>query len=247
MDPLAKIAYNYSPSNYCGLNPLRFIDLYGLWKVTKDGYYIEEQNDSVMTFALTFNMSPENAQQFLYANGYIKIDGSFCLPVATVYAEHNSNDGLSPLYSSALTFGDWALPGNPNLSFRLRTNNKPFEIKIYKSGWMKGNQYLDKKYLHSTKRLAAVKRNIVRPIGNVFLAYSTTVSVTNFLKSSDSNDRCEYILDAVFNGIGMIPAGPAQAVSVYYSLGGKEATEYFLDYTSEMIQKNPYYRPMGLY
>ena len=245
VDPLALISGCISTYNYCGGNPVRFIDLFGLWRKTSDGSDLEEEGDTVESFASTYDMSVEDAQRYLDQNGYIAFDGSFCLPVSFVSAERGT--GTTPYLYSSLTIADWGLPSNPNLSYRMRTNKKLISITVYDSGWMKGNQHVAKKYLHSTETLSSIKRRILRPMGNAVSIYSASLSLQKALEATDSVTQFEYIIDAVMDCSSVIPTWQTQALSLYYNMGGKEVTKYYLDYTSKMIQSNPYYRPYGIY
>ena len=244
MDPLARATPGYSPISYCRLNPIRYIDLFGLWSVTKDGHYQADKGDDAASFASTYNMSKEDAQLFLDQIGYIESDGSFCLPSATI--TDSQQRAFVPFLTSTLGIFDISLPSNPNLSFRLRTNDNPFSIKVYNSGWMNGNQFINKKYIYSTKQFALLKR-IVRPFNNAILLFSMVDSVNNAKTSSDPTESFEYIVDAVVDGIGLVPTWQTQAFSLFYTLGGKEAMQYYVGYTSNMIQMNPYYHPSGMY
>lgn len=81
IDMLAELAYDQTPNRYAFNNPLRYIDLLGLWETTANGYKTNDPNDIkrfmsyLETENVTLNNSPTSAQQSAFIDGEMSPGG----------------------------------------------------------------------------------------------------------------------------------------------------------------------------
>ena len=100
-------------------------------------------------------------------------------------------------------------------TFRLLNSKGYFDPHLYRNGW-RGNRFL------KTTRLASVG-NVVQKASNILSAFFVVNSFEKGLKANSLEESIDSYSDALYGGIGMLPGG--YPLSLYWSLGGKEASK----------------------
>ena len=210
---------------FCHGNPVNRIDLLGLYDTEA------EAAKAASSYQASYYQDMRSGKWFVALNEY---GNSAYISGATMTRDFGLKDNLTikgkydngSSYIGLLGF-DAAGFGTSMMSiesdilkaskstFRLLNSKGYFDPHLYRNGW-RGNRFL------KTTRLASVG-NVVQKASNILSAFFVVNSFEKGLKANSLEECIDSYSDALYGGIGMLPGG--YPLSLYWSLGGKEASK----------------------